>query len=148
MTESTAGILIAEDDKEDRLLITEAVSDSRLSTPVTFVENGEELLDYLRRSENPRNSEHSPRPGIILLDLNMPKKDGREALKEIKDDPSLRTIPVVVLSTSQAEEDIMSSYRNGACGFITKPVSFEELVNIMRVIESYWFRTVVLPLRG
>lgn len=140
-----SGILIAEDDKEDRLLITEAVTDSRLSTPVTFVENGEELLDYLRK---PKGRGEAPRPGVILLDLNMPKKDGREALKEIKDDPSLRTIPVVVLSTSQAEEDVMASYRNGACGFITKPVSFEELVNIMRVIESYWFRTVVLPIRG
>ncbi|MEI7729434.1 MAG: response regulator [Verrucomicrobiota bacterium] len=138
-------ILIAEDDPDDRLLAKDALVESRLANDVRFVENGEELLDYLRQQGAFANPETSPRPGIILLDLNMPKKDGREALREIKADPNLRQIPIVVLTTSKAEEDIFRSYDLGVSSFITKPVTFEGLVEIMRVLGQYWFEIVELP---
>ena len=145
---STSGkritILIAEDDADDRLLAQEALEESRLANDVYFVNDGEELLDYLYRrgdyAERP-----APRPGVVLLDLNMPRKDGREALTEIKNNVDLRRIPVVVMTTSKAEEDILRSYDLGVNSFIVKPVTFEGLVEVMRSIGHYWFEIVELP---
>jgi two-component system, response regulator len=138
-------ILIAEDDPDDRMLTREALIESRLANDLRFVENGEELMDYLHHRGPYANGKSPPRPGLILLDLNMPKKDGREALQEIKADPVLRQIPVVVLTTSKAEEDICRSYDLGVSSFITKPVRFESLVEIMKVLARYWFEIVELP---
>lgn len=138
-------IVMADDDADDRLLTKEALEENRLDNDLRFVENGEELMDYLYHRNQYSNLESSPRPGFILLDLNMPKKDGREALKEIKADPSLRQIPIVVLTTSKAEEDIYRSYDLGASSFITKPVTFDSLVGIIKVIGAYWLDVVELP---
>ncbi len=138
-------ILMAEDDPDDRLLIKEALVESQLVNPIQFVGNGEELLDYLNRRGQYRNRRRFPRPGVILLDLNMPKKDGREALQEIKADPKLRQIPVVVLTTSTAEEDIVRTYDLGANSFISKPVTFEGLVKVMKSLGHYWLEIVELP---
>ena len=136
-------ILLADDDEEDRMLAADALEESRVVNDLRFVEDGEELLDYLYHRG--RYAENSPTPGLILLDLNMPRKDGREALREIKADPDLRRIPVVVLTTSKAEEDIYRTYDLGANSFITKPVSFEGLVAVMRDIGRYWIEIVELP---
>ena len=140
-------ILMADDDADDRLLAKDALAECRLANELHFVENGEELLDYLHRRGKYANLANAPRPGLILLDLNMPKKDGRESLKEIKDDPRLRTIPVVVLTTSQADTDISRIYELGANSFITKPVSFDSLVEVMKILGRYWFEIVELPTR-
>ena len=138
-------ILIADDDPDDRMLAKEAWEESRLANDVHFVTDGEELMDYLyRRGEYAALGTES-RPGVILLDLNMPRKDGREALKEIKADPKLRQIPIVVLTTSKAEEDIYRSYDLGVNSFITKPVTFESLVEVMKTLGKYWFEIVELP---
>jgi CheY-like chemotaxis protein len=136
---------LAEDDPDDRLLTKEALAESRLVNDLRFVENGEELMDYLQRRGAFAGPGAAPRPGLILLDLNMPKKDGREALAEIKSDPELRQIPIVILTTSKAEEDIFRSYDLGVSSFITKPVTFEGLVEIMKVLGRYWFEIVELP---
>jgi CheY-like chemotaxis protein len=138
-------ILIAEDDADDRQWTKEALAESRLANPFYFVENGEELLDFLRHDGRYREPASSPRPGVILLDLNMPKKDGREALREIKADPELRQIPVLVLTTSQAPEDVCRSYALGANSHITKPATFEGLVAVLKGLSQYWFETVELP---
>lgn len=143
--EHRAVILLAEDDPDDILLTREALSECGNENILKTVRNGEELLDYLRRRNAFKDSKKSPRPGLIFLDLNMPKKDGREALKEIKSDPELREIPIVVLTTSQQQEDIINSYKLGVNSFISKPVSFEELVETMRTVHQYWFQTVHLP---
>ena len=137
-----AVILMAEDDPDDRLLTREAWAENRLINDLYFVEDGVELLDYLHRRGKYADA---PRPDLILLDLNMPRKDGREALAEIKTDPNLRCIPVVVLTTSKAEGDILRSYDLGVSGFITKPVTFDELVEAMRIVGEYWFAIVKLP---
>lgn len=139
-------ILVADDDPDDRLMMEEALEESRLANDLHFVKDGEELMDYLLHRGQYTAPNNSPRPGIILLDLNMPKKDGREALREIKADPNLRQIPVVVLTTSKAEEDIYRSYDLGVNSFISKPVSFEALVNLMKILGKYWFEIVELPL--
>jgi CheY-like chemotaxis protein len=138
-------ILLADDDEEDRMLAADALEESRVVNDFRFVTDGEELLDYLYRRGKYSEPGSAPTPGLILLDLNMPKKDGREALREIKADPELRRIPVVVLTTSQAEEDIYRTYDLGANSFITKPVSFEGLVSVMRDIGRYWIEIVELP---
>ena len=138
-------ILMADDDADDRLLTRDALEESRVLNDLRFVEDGEELMDYLTRKGKYANAEDSPRPGLILLDLNMPKKDGREALKEIKSDPNLRRIPVVIMTTSKAEEDIFRSYDFGASSFITKPVTFDRLVELMRTLGEYWVEFVELP---
>lgn len=130
-------ILIADDDPEDRQLIKEALEESHLLNEVHFVCDGEELMTYLTGPER--------RPGLILLDLNMPRKDGREALSEIKNSPDLKRIPVVVLTTSKAEEDIFRTYNLGVNSFITKPVTFSSLVEIMVQLGKYWFEIVELP---
>lgn len=135
-------ILMADDDADDRMLTKEALAESRVLNDLRFVEDGEELMDYLKKRGE---FVDSPRPGLILLDLNMPRKDGREALKEIKADPDLRRIPVVVMTTSKAEEDIYRSYDLGASSFITKPVTFDRLVELMRTLGQYWVEFVELP---
>ena len=138
-------ILRADDDADDRMLTRDALEESRVLNELRFVEDGEELMDYLRRNGKYANAAASPRPGLILLDLNMPKKDGREALKEIKSDPNFRRIPVVIMTTSKAEEDIFRSYDFGASSFITKPVTFDRLVELMRTLGEYWVEFVELP---
>lgn len=138
-------ILLAEDDEDDYLLIVEALKDSRLANRIFWVKDGEQLMDFLRRRGDYSNPEEVPLPGIILLDLNMPRKDGREALSEIKSDPALRRIPIIVLTTSQAEEDILRSYDLGVNSFIRKPVQFEDFVEMVKVLGKYWFEIVELP---
>ena len=138
-------ILMADDDADDRALARDALEESRLRNDLRFVENGEQLLDYLRRRGKFAPPADSPRPGLILLDLNMPRMDGREALEAIKADPELRRIPVVVLTTSKAEEDVVRSYDLGASSFITKPVTFGALVETMRALGRYWLEIVDLP---
>lgn len=141
-------ILMADDDADDRMLTQEALAESRLANDLRFVKDGEELMDYLYQRGEFVDEQSCPRPGVILLDLNMPRKDGREALKEIKADPVLRRIPVVILTTSKAEEDIFRSYDLGANSFITKPVTFEGLVEVMRGLGRYWLEIVELPHDG
>ena len=138
-------ILLAEDDPDDRVLLRDALTEGRLVNDLRCVEDGEELMDYLHRRGRYTGKNAAPRPGLILLDLNMPRKDGREALKEIKADPGLRQIPVVVLTTSQAEEDIFRSYDLGANSFVTKPLTFKSLVDLMRTLGRYWLEIVELP---
>jgi CheY-like chemotaxis protein len=141
----TLTILMADDDLEDQMLVRNAWQKSRLSNDLRFVDDGEQLMDYLYRRGAYADPIDSPRPGVILLDLNMPKKDGYEALEEIKNDPDLRRIPVVVLTTSKAEEDIIRSYNLGVSGFITKPVTFGGLVEAIKALRRYWFEIVELP---
>ena len=138
-------ILMADDDPDDRFLAEDALHEAHLCNEMRFVVDGEDLMDYLLRRRNYTDPENSPRPGIILLDLNMPRKDGREAIEEIKKHPDLKRIPVIVLTTSKAEEDILRTYEMGACGYITKPVSFEGLIEVMRAIGKDWFNIVELP---
>jgi CheY-like chemotaxis protein len=137
-------VLVAEDDPDDCLLVREAWQENHLPSEIRFVSDGEELMDYLKRRGPYSGPAWSPRPDLILLDLNMPRKDGREALKEIKSDPALRQIPVVVLTTSESEEDIARTYDLGVNSFIVKPVSFEKVVDLMRMIHTYWFEVVKL----
>lgn len=138
-------ILLADDDPDDRLLTRRALKKSRLANRIEAVEDGEELMDYLHRRGPYSDPAVSPRPGLILLDLNMPRKDGREALEEIKSDASLRRIPVVVLTTSEAEQDILRSYDLGVNAFVTKPVTFEGLATAIQKLGEFWFEIVKLP---
>lgn len=138
-------ILMADDDDDDRLLTRDAVTEAGLDGDLHFVQNGEELLDYLCHRGKYDQPNAAPRPGLILLDLNMPLKDGREALREIRADPELRRIPVVVLTTSKADTDIGAIYELGANSFISKPFQFEALVGVMKMLGQYWFKTVELP---
>ncbi len=147
---STSGkpivILMADDDADDRLLAQDALSECKLANELHFVENGEELLDYLYR-RGKYSQGNAPRPGLILLDLNMPRKDGREALREIKADQNLKRIPVIVLTTSKADTDISKIYDLGANSFIAKPVTFDSLVKVMKILGNYWFEIVELPVK-
>ncbi|MCE5216690.1 response regulator [bacterium] len=136
---------MADDDEEDCMLVQEALAEARLANDLRFVHDGEELIAYLRREGRYADPALSPRPGLILLDLNMPRVDGREALEHIKGDPDLHRIPVVVLTTSKAEEDIYRSYDLGVNSYITKPVTFDGLVEAMQVLKRYWFEIVELP---
>jgi len=139
-------ILICDDDEDDRMLTQQALEQAHIANDLRFVEDGEDLLDYLnQRGKYAGENGLAPRPGLILLDLNMPKVDGREALKVIKTDPALREIPVVVLSTSSLDEDIVKSYQLGVNSFITKPVTFTGLVEAMHVLGRYWLEIVELP---
>ena len=138
-------ILMADDDPDDRQLTKEAFEEARLANDLRFVEDGEELMDYLLRRGRYADPASSPRPAILLLDLNMPKMDGREALKEIKADPQLRQIRVIVLTTSKAEEDIYRAYDISAASFITKPVKFDALVEVVKALGRYWLEIVELP---
>jgi CheY-like chemotaxis protein len=137
-------ILLAEDDPDDRMLTRRALVESRMETTFAAVKNGEELMQYLRREGAYAEGEAS-RPDLILLDLNMPRKDGREALREIKSDAELRRIPVVVLTTSEAEQDILQSYDLGVNAFMTKPVTFDALAEAMESLGEFWFDLVKLP---
>lgn len=141
-------ILMADDDPDDRHLTREAMEESHLANDLRFVVDGVELMDYLHRRGRYSDPADSPRPGVILLDLNMPRMDGREALREIKTDPVLRRIPVVVLTTSREEEDVLRSYDLGANSFITKPVTFEGLVSVVGALGRYWIDIVELPPEG
>lgn len=138
-------ILMADDDQDDCLLVKDAFVESRLLNDLRFVEDGEELMDYLYHRGKYVEIDSSPRPGLILLDLNMPRKDGREALEEIKSDSDLRSIPIVVLTTSKQEEDILRSYDVGANSYVTKPVTFKGLVDVMKTLGRYWLEIVELP---
>jgi CheY-like chemotaxis protein len=138
-------ILLADDDEEDRLMTKEALQESRLGNDLRLVTDGQDLMDYLQHRGRYATPGDSPLPGLILLDLNMPRKDGREALQEIKADPDLRKIPIVVLTTSGAEEDILRTYELGVSSFIRKPVTFEGLLEAMKVLSTYWFEIVELP---
>jgi CheY-like chemotaxis protein len=139
-----AVILCAEDDPDDRLLLRDAAREIGFG-PIVFVEDGEQALAYLRREGKYKDPESSPRPAVVLLDLNMPRVDGRQVLAEMKNDATLRAIPVVILTTSNADWDVAGSYASGASSFITKPVTFEGLVNVARTLNNYWFDTVRLP---
>lgn len=145
MEELPITILMADDDPDDRMMTKEAMDECHLKNDLRFVEDGEELMDYLNRRGKFEDPTTSPRPGMILLDLNMPKKDGREVLKEIRNDPKLKSIPIVVLTTSKSEEDIMRSYEEGANNFITKPVTFAGLVDTVKVLGQFYFEIVTLP---
>jgi CheY-like chemotaxis protein len=138
-------ILMADDDADDRMMAREAFEESHLANDLRFVEDGEELMDYLKRRGRYADPVSSPRPGLILLDLNMPRKDGREALREIKADPALKSIRVVILTTSKAEEDIYRTYDLSAASYITKPVTFERLVEVIKTLGKYWLEIVELP---
>jgi CheY-like chemotaxis protein len=145
MAAKSITILMADDDSDDREMAQEAFEESHLANDLRFVVDGLDLMDYLKRRGKYSDPANSPRPGLILLDLNMPKKDGREALAEIKADPSLARIPIVVLTTSKEEEDIMRSYELHANSYITKPVTFEALVRVLSTFGKYWLEIVELP---
>jgi len=141
-------ILMADDDPDDRELTREAFAESHLVNDLRFVCDGEELMDYLQRRGQYADPARSPRPGLILLDLNMPKKDGREALRELKADPKLKAIRVVILTTSKAEEDIVRTYDLSAASYITKPVTFDGLLDVVKTLGKYWLEIVELPDNG
>jgi len=138
-------ILMVDDDPDDRLLFKEACEEVRLRNPLEFLENGEQLVDYLKRRGTYADLEGEPYPGIILLDLNMPLKDGREALEEIKNDAELRHIPIIILTTSKDEDDILSSYGLGASSYIVKPISLDRLMRVVNSIGEYWVQIVEVP---
>jgi CheY-like chemotaxis protein len=137
-------VLVADDDEEDRGFIRRAWDKSRAANDLRFVSDGEELTEYLSHTGRYTDPASAPRPGVILLDLNLPKKDGREALREIKADPQLQQIPIIILTTSQADEDICRSYDLGANSYITKPATFRALVDILQVLGKYWIEIVDL----
>lgn len=138
-------IMIADDDPDDRLLIEEALEEAHFDCPVEFFTDGQDLLDYLYGRGDYAHRPQALLPSLLLLDLNMPRMDGREALQKIKQDPRLRRIPVVVLTTSSSEEDVLQAYDLGANSFITKPAAFRDLVEAMEAISGYWLGTVTLP---
>jgi CheY-like chemotaxis protein len=140
-------ILIADDDSDDRLLAEDALKECGVGAELQFVNDGVELMNYLQRKGKFATDVDAPKPSLIILDLNMPRKDGREALQEIKADASLRKIPVVVLTTSTSDTDITRVYELGANSFISKPVAFNVLVSVMKAIGEYWFQIVVLPFK-
>ncbi|TIH09611.1 response regulator [Pseudomonas leptonychotis] len=141
-------ILIADDDQDDCLMTREAFRECRIHNPLHFVHDGEELMNYLKRRPPYEDPARYPLPGLILLDLNMPRMDGREALLAIKSDSLLRSIPVVILSTSSADEDIRRSYAIGVNSFITKPISFSSLLEVVQNLGRYWLEIVELPMDG
>ncbi len=138
-------IHMCDDDPDDRLLLKEALQEAKVPNDIDYTEDGEQLMRFLRREGEFENLKDQPMPGLILLDLNMPKKDGREALAEIKGDEKLRHIPVVILTTSRADEDILKSYEMGVNSFISKPVTFGNLVIAVKTVTDYWFNVVELP---
>ncbi len=138
-------IVVADDDADDRMMIKDAFEESKLGNPVDFVEDGVELMEYLNRQGKWTHLANQPFPGFILLDLNMPRKDGRTVLKEIKESTELHRIPIVILTTSKAEEDIIRTYNLGVNSFICKPVSFDKLVDIVKTVGHYWIEIVALP---
>lgn len=141
-------ILVADDDDEDRMLARRALTKARLANDLRFVTDGSDLMEYLERQGRYADPLLSPRPGLLLLDIQMPKKDGFECLRAIRKSPELRSIPVVLLSTSRAEEDVLKGYDLGANSFISKPVDFSRLVDAMSALGRYWFEIVELPTAG
>jgi CheY-like chemotaxis protein len=141
-------ILVADDDDDDQILIRAAIEEERLCNDLRFVQDGEELLDYLKHRGKYEDASLSPPPALILLDLNMPKMDGFSALREIKADPELRSIPVIVLTTSQDSHAVQVCYNAGANSFVSKPISYEGLAAAIKFIGTYWFETVMLPNGG
>jgi chemotaxis family two-component system response regulator Rcp1 len=135
-------ILLVEDNPADVRLTEEALKENKLRNNLSVVEDGLEAMDFLHRTNG---HAEAPRPDLILLDLNLPKKDGREVLAEIKKDPNLRSIPVVVLTTSKAEEDIIKTYNLHANCYITKPVDLEQFISVVKSIEDFWLTIVKLP---
>lgn len=138
-------ILMADDDDEDYMLTAEAFQEARISNPLYRVKDGEELVEYLLLQGKYSSREEAPLPSLILLDLNMPKKDGREALQEILANADLCRIPVVVMTTSDAKEDISKCYEIGANSYIVKPITYEGMVKAMRLLGQYWLELVELP---
>ncbi len=138
-------ILFVEDDPEDRMLTEDAIMENTPSYPVRFLENGEQLLEYLNHKGQFWDSQDNPFPGVIVMDLNMPRLDGREALSQIKQHPKFKSIPVIILTTSHSSQDIENCYRLGANSYITKPNNFRKLVEIMDQIKEYWFNLNKLP---
>jgi two-component system, response regulator len=138
-------ILVADDDPDDRALARDAFIEARVPNRIDFVEDGEELLAYLRHEGRYADAREFPAPGLILLDLNMPRLGGREALAEIKSDPALRHIPVVVMTTSKSTDDVVGSYQSGSNSYITKPTSFQSLLDVVRALRRYWMEVVDLP---
>lgn len=136
---------MADDDADDCQLVRDALGEAGLAHDLRFVRDGEELFDYLRHCGQYANGCLAPRPDLILLDFKMPRKDGREALKEIKADAQLRRIPVVILTTSTADDDVAFSYDAGVNSFIAKPTTFRQWVKIIRTLSKYWFDVVELP---
>src|SRR5215218_9453865 len=141
-------ILMADDDADDRLMTREAFEESRLANDLRFVQDGVELMDYLHRRGKYADPAASPRPSLILLDLNMPRKDGREALRELKADPQFRMIRVIIMTTSKAEEDVLRAYDLSAASYITKPVTFAGLIDVIKTLGKYWLEIVELPDNG
>jgi CheY-like chemotaxis protein len=141
-------VLVADDDEDDRTFIQRAWVKDRAANDLRFVEDGLELTEYLTQAGKYAPPASAPRPAVILLDLNMPKKDGREALREIKANLNLCQIPVIILTTSQDEEDVWRSYKLGANSYITKPVTFGALVDVLQVLGKYWIEIVALPPTG
>lgn len=141
---TTMTILIADDDTDDRLFMEQALRQNEYSQQIQFVEDGEELMEYLRR-EGRYHDRNAPWPNLLILDLNMPRKNGFQALEEIKDDPKLRRLPVIVMTTSSADEDVVKTYNLGVNSFVTKPFNFNRLVEIVGTLKTYWMDTVKLP---
>ena len=141
-------ILIAEDNEDDYLLARDALKECRPDVGLRWVKDGEELMDYLLHLGAYKSGRDFPPPDLVLLDLNMPRKNGREALKEIRQRDELRRLPVIVLTTSQADTDIFYSYEQGANSFIRKPVGFQPFVEVMRTLCQYWLVNVTLPAAG
>ncbi|RYC70240.1 MULTISPECIES: response regulator [Spirosoma] len=137
-------ILIADDDHDDRLFMEQALRQNGFSQTIQFVEDGEELMEYLRH-EGRFLDQNVPWPNLLILDLNMPRKNGFQALEEIKDDPKLRRLPVVVMTTSSADEDVVKTYNLGVNSFVTKPFNFSRLVEMVGALKTYWMDTVKLP---
>ncbi|HEY9713250.1 MAG TPA: response regulator [Chroococcales cyanobacterium] len=135
-------ILLVEDSLADSRLIQEVLKEAKITIRMELVRDGEEALKCLR---NQPPYEDAARPDLIILDLNLPKKDGREVLAELKDDPQLQSIPVVILTTSQAEEDILRSYKLNASCYVTKPIDLDQFVKIIRSIDEFWFTAVKFP---
>ena len=143
-----AVILLAEDDPGDQELTRRALAQSRIRNELYIVEDGEEALDYLLRRGRYQDPDSSPKPDLMLLDLNMPKMDGKQLLEQMRADPNLRRIPVVALTTSKQENDIIRTYDLGANSYLVKPVDMDQFVNAIKVLKDYWFQIVVLPPRG
>jgi len=137
-------ILFAEDDSNECILVQKAFQEIDTAYDIFFVSDGIELLQYLNKQGRYLAPASAPRPDLILLDLNMPRMDGREALAQIKADPGLRSIPVVVLTNSNTQEDILRTYDLGGAGFIIKPLTFEGMLEVVKVLNEYWFEVVEL----
>ena len=141
---STMTILIADDDPDDRMFLEQAMRQNGYNQVIRCVDDGEDLMAYLRR-EGKYSEQDAPWPNLLILDLNMPRKNGFQALQEIKNDPQLRRLPVIVMTTSSADEDVIRTYNLGVNSFVTKPINFSRLVEMIGALKVYWMDTVKLP---